>query len=177
MYTRFVVLCFVVSLVSVHSWWTQCIYPYSSELLHWHMGNRLIVPKRVKVPWGVCIKTTNTEPTQSTTMCKPCAYVLGCIVVKYSVLVKRTHYCRSWFLQEPLLTTWPGWQNHLVQFNELRWGCSYSKGIYSTSVLQIYCTFSNGSPLVSKWPNKSCRICRISVVLLSLVLFKLFKYC
>ena len=76
MHTVFALLCFVV----VIHW---LIFPYPSDLLHWHCGNLTIAPVRAKQPWWIwkntscefimndCITTTK----QSTT--KPCAYFLG----------------------------------------------------------------------------------------------------
>ena len=76
MHTVFALLCFVV----VKHW---LIFPYPSDLLHWHFGNLMIAPVPAKQPWWIwinascefimndCITTTK----QSTT--KPCAYFLG----------------------------------------------------------------------------------------------------
>ena len=76
MHTAFALLCFVV----VIHW---LIFPYPSDLLHWHCGNPTIAPVPAKQPWWIWIKTSCefimndciTTTKQSTT--KPCAYFLG----------------------------------------------------------------------------------------------------
>ena len=76
MHTVFALLCFVV----VIHW---LIFPYPSDLLHWHCGNRTIAPVPAKQPWWIWINTSFefimndyiTTTKQSTT--KPCAYFLG----------------------------------------------------------------------------------------------------
>ena len=81
MHTVFALLCFVV----VIHW---LIFPYPSGLLHWHCGNLTIAPVPAKQPWWIRINTSCefimndciTTTKQSTT--KPCAYFLGCTVVK-----------------------------------------------------------------------------------------------
>ena len=74
--TVFALLCFVV----VIHW---LIFPYPSDLLHWHCGNLTIAPAPAKQPWWIWINTSSefimndciTTTKQSTT--KPCAYFLG----------------------------------------------------------------------------------------------------
>ena len=76
MHTVFALLCFVV----VIHW---LIFPYLSDLLHWHRGNLTIAPVPAKQPWWIWINTSFefimndciTTTKQSTT--KPCAYFLG----------------------------------------------------------------------------------------------------
>ena len=76
----FALLCFVV----VIHW---LIFPYPSDLLHWHWGNLTIAPVPAKQPWWIWINTSCefimndyiTTTKQSTT--KPCAYFLGYTVV------------------------------------------------------------------------------------------------
>ena len=76
MHTVFALLCFVV----VIHW---LIFPYPSDLLHWHCGNLTIAPVPAKQPWWIWINTSCefimndciTTTKQSTT--KPCAYFLG----------------------------------------------------------------------------------------------------
>ena len=82
----------------------------------------MIAPVLVKSTWRGSVKSTNPKYLRITVPCEPLADVVRCIIVGYTFSVKRTHYCRSWLLQEPLLTTCPGWLSHLVQFSELRWG-------------------------------------------------------
>ena len=75
-HTVFALLCFVV----VIHW---LIFPYPSDLLHWHCGNLTIAPVPAKQPWWIWINTSCefimndciTTTKQSTT--KPCAYFLG----------------------------------------------------------------------------------------------------
>ena len=75
MHTVFALLCFVV----VIHW---LIFPYPSDLLHWHWGNLTIAPVPAKQPWWIWINTSCefimndciTTTKQSTT--KPCAYFL-----------------------------------------------------------------------------------------------------
>ena len=82
--TRFL-LCFA---VFIH--WL--IFPYPSDLLHWHCGNLTIAPMPAKQPWWIWINTSCefimndciTTTKQSTT--KPCAYFLG-----YTVYVHVSH--------------------------------------------------------------------------------------
>ena len=50
----YVALYFVVVLFL--SGFTCSIYPYSSGLLHWHWGNHMIAPMRVKWPWRIWVK-------------------------------------------------------------------------------------------------------------------------
>ena len=81
MHTFFVLLCFVV----VIHW---LIFPYPSDLLHWHCGNLTIAPVPAKQPWWIWINTSCefimndwiTTTKQSTT--KPCAYFLGYTVLQ-----------------------------------------------------------------------------------------------
>ena len=76
MHTVFALLCFVVVI-----YWL--IFPYPSDLLHWHCGNLTIAPVPAKQPWWIWINTSCefimndciTTTKQSTT--KPCAYFLG----------------------------------------------------------------------------------------------------
>ena len=76
MHTVFALLCFVV----VIHW---LIFPYPSDLLHWHCGNLTIAPVPAKQPWWIWINTSCefimndciTTTKQITT--KPCAYFLG----------------------------------------------------------------------------------------------------
>ena len=76
MHTVFALLCFVV----VIHW---LIFPYPSDLLHWHCGNLTIAPVPAKQPWWIWINTSCefimndciTTTKQSTT--KPCAYFMG----------------------------------------------------------------------------------------------------
>ena len=76
MHTVFALLCFVV----VIHW---LIFPYPSDLLHWHCCNLTIAPVPAKQPWWIWINTSCefimndciTTTKQSTT--KPCAYFLG----------------------------------------------------------------------------------------------------
>ena len=42
------VLWFVVLILSIHSGFMWCIYPYPSRLLHWHRGNHMIAPVPMK---------------------------------------------------------------------------------------------------------------------------------
>ena len=85
MHTVFALLCFVV----VIHW---LIFPYPSDLLHWHCGNLTIAPVPAKQPWWIWINTscefiTNdciTTTKQSTT--KPCAYFLGYTVYRLCVV-------------------------------------------------------------------------------------------
>ena len=71
-HTVFALLCFVV----VIHW---LIFPYPSDLLHWHCGNLTISPVPAKQPWWIWINTSSefimndciTTTKQSTT--KPCA--------------------------------------------------------------------------------------------------------
>ena len=76
MHTVFALLCFVVVI-----YWL--IFPYPSDLLHWHCGNLTIAPVPAKQAWWIWINTSCefimndciTTTKQSTT--KPCAYLLG----------------------------------------------------------------------------------------------------
>ena len=85
-HTVFALLCFVV----VIHW---LIFPYQSDLLHWHCGNLTIAPAPAKQPWWIWINTSSefimndciTTTKQSTT--KPCAYFFG-----YTVTVKLWHW-------------------------------------------------------------------------------------
>ena len=82
MHTVFALLCFVV----VIHW---LIFPYPSDLLHWHCGNLTIAPVPAKQPWWIWINTLCefimndciTTTKQSTT--KPCAYFLGYTVQQF----------------------------------------------------------------------------------------------
>ena len=81
MHTVFALLCFAV----VIHW---LIFPYPSDLLHWHCGNLTIAPVPAKQPWWIWINTSCelimndciTTTKQSTT--KPCAYFLGYTVAQ-----------------------------------------------------------------------------------------------
>ena len=81
MHTVFALLCFVV----VIHW---LIFPYPSDLLHWHCGNLTIAPVPAKQPWWIWINTSCefimndcvTTTKQSTT--KPCANFLGYTVCR-----------------------------------------------------------------------------------------------
>ena len=76
MHTVFALLCFVV----VIHW---LIFPYPSDLLHWHCGNLTIAPVPAKQHWWIWINTSRefimndciTTTKQSTT--KPWAYFVG----------------------------------------------------------------------------------------------------
>ena len=55
-WTFFVELCFIYSNGLM---WFSC--PYSSGLLHWHLGNHVIAPVPVKQPWRIWVKRTGTK--------------------------------------------------------------------------------------------------------------------
>ena len=84
MHTVFALLCFAV----VIHW---LIFPYPSDLLHWHCGNLTIAPVPAKQPWWIWINTSCefimndciTTTKQSTT--EPCAYFLGYTVQRQNV--------------------------------------------------------------------------------------------
>ena len=100
MHTVFALLCFVV----VIHW---LIFPYPSDLLHWHCGNLTIAPVPVKQPWWIWINTSCefimndcvTTTKQSTT--KPCAYFFGHTVC--TVYLKRIEcYFVAYMLRTPI---------------------------------------------------------------------------
>ena len=76
MHTALALLCVVVVM-----YWL--IYPYPSDLLHWHCGNLTIAPVPAKQPWWIWVNASCefimndyiTTTKQSTT--KPCANFLG----------------------------------------------------------------------------------------------------
>ena len=80
MHTTPALLCFVVV-----TYWL--IYPYPSDLLHWHCGNITIAPVPAKQPWWIWVNASCefimndyiTTTKQSTT--KPCANFLGYTVI------------------------------------------------------------------------------------------------
>ena len=99
MHTVFALLCFVV----VIHW---LIFPYPSDLLHWHCGHSTIAPVPAKQPWWIWINTSCefimndciTTTKQSTT--KPCAYFLGYTVYCQPYACTRTCIYEDFFIKQ-----------------------------------------------------------------------------
>ena len=109
MHTVFALLCFVV----VIHW---LIFPYPSDLLHWHCGNLTIAPVPAKQPWWIWLNTSCefimndciTTTKQSTT--KPCAYFLG-----YTVCAEMTYVSNEYiYYLNQFITLLP--KNHVIHF-------------------------------------------------------------
>ena len=130
----FAFLCCVIS--SVPSGPNDLIYPYLSNLLHWHWDNNIIAPVPMKWPPKDIGKFSQLQNLTTTEQNK--AYII-CLFYMYCGMWVKRLWCTCERILEARSNIWSSLyqRNNQSDFTHIFWGCFTGTGITWLSKFQL----------------------------------------